>query len=81
MVRYKETESETGGIERREQDRTGTRERQCLKLNKTGPYPEEVTAAKDRDKDRTVPHGHDYMCSEHVYVCVYLQMHKCVSIG
>lgn len=45
------------GIERREQDRAGTRERQCLKLNKTGPYPEEVTVAKDRDKDGTVPYG------------------------
>lgn len=45
--------------------------RRCLKLNKTGLYPEEVTAAKDRDKDGTVPHGHDYMCSACVFVCVF----------
>ena len=45
------------GRERNGQDRAGTRERQCLKSNKTGPYPEEVTVAKDRDKDGTVPHG------------------------
>ena len=60
-----------GMRQRREQDRAGNGERQCLKLNKTGPYPEEMTAAKDRDKDGTVPRGHDYMC----YVCVYLCIH------
>lgn len=48
---------ETGRNRGREQDRAGARERQCLKLNKTGPYPEEVAAAKDRDKDGTDPRG------------------------
>lgn len=61
-----EKEKRDRGVKRKEQDRAGTRERQCLKLNKTGPYPEEVTVAKDRDKDGTVPpwsvSAHDYMC-------------------
>lgn len=57
---------------RREHDRAGTGERRCLKLNKTGPYPEEVTAAKDRDKAKTVPHGHDYMCR--VATCLYVSL-------
>lgn len=51
-AREKDSEREKEG--EREQDRTGTRERQCLKLNKSGPYPEEVTDAKDRDKEGTV---------------------------
>lgn len=58
---------------RREHHRGGTGERWCLKLNKTGPYPEEVTAAKDRDKAGTVPHSHDYMCHmSHVFACVFM---------
>lgn len=77
MVNKKEVEEmikDTKGTQNEteeEQDRAGTGERQCLKLNKTGPYPEEMTAAKDRDKDGTVTRGHDYMC----YVCVWLCLH------
>lgn len=58
MTSRRERERERArGTEGREQDRAGTRERQCLKLNKTGPYPEEVAVAKDRDKDGTDPRG------------------------
>lgn len=52
-----------------EEDRAGTRERRCLKLNKTGLYPEEVTVTKDRDKDWAVPCVHMITC---VCVCVCL---------
>lgn len=50
-----------------EGDRAGTRKRRCL--IRIGLYPEEVTVARDRDKDGAVPHGH-IVCACIVCVCM-----------